>query len=184
MTKIDTIRKALKSNPKVIRLSILGSLEEGNTYTPLSSPSYNVSFYVAPRGGLYTAKDLDEFMTRLVPGLEPTTVESFENCPKGLLFGNIYFSEKIGEEKKIITITDEEALSKIEELTNRKRTLEKVIDHKRKIGIEVFPDENMFNDIVDYKKHKNPFSMITPEGMRCFGRGITWEVLKKYKNRK
>ena len=112
MSKLSIVRQALETNPEVI---IVDSQERN--YLPDRSGFFchTMDYWVAPKDGLYTAEELQDFMMSLVPeGLQPTCKDDFRQYDKNsdLEFGKLYFDEKVGEERKItkriLTLTDEE----------------------------------------------------------------------------
>jgi len=129
MSKLSTLRQALVSNPKVV---IVGEpMAEylstgGGSYYPetrhtswswdgfdrwIISQTYR--FVVAPKGGLYTAKELQKFMMGLTNDLKPAYVKDFIEAIDNLEFGYLLYKEEIAEEKRFVTrrieLTDKEA---------------------------------------------------------------------------
>jgi len=109
MNKLRTVREYLKTNPDVIIVKDFESnFLEKNSYC-CKYGDYNVDLYVAPKNGLYTAEELQEFMMGLIPdGLMPTHKRDFSlkrpdiTSTRYLQHGYLYFDEEIGKERKIV----------------------------------------------------------------------------------
>ena len=154
MSKLSAIELSLKRNRNVI---IVGRIREDYLGHNINwDRGYNVSYDVVPKSGLYTAEELQNFMMGLVPkGLEPTSKEDFSiNDEDGkLMFGYLYFVEKIGEttitKKGLITLTDEKLIDD-PDFFYKKRTFEytaPTIPIPRNIYVNVFPSESFVKDI-------------------------------------
>lgn len=97
MSKLKTIREALQSNPNVVIIDL-----SEKTF-PLEKGVVNlVNYFIAPRSGLYTVDELRNFMTNLIPGLEPTHKQDFEQGGNSIRLGRMYFDEKVGEKKQTL----------------------------------------------------------------------------------
>ena len=109
MNKLRTVREYLKTNPDVIIVKDFESnFLEKNSYC-CKYGDYNVDLYVAPKNGLYTAEELQEFMMGLIPdGLMPTHKRDFSlkrpdiTSTRYLQHGYLYFDEEIGKEREIV----------------------------------------------------------------------------------
>lgn len=78
MSKLSKVRDALQRNPKVVIVAV----EERN-YIPERNGfwSQTIDFVVAPKKGLYTAKELQQFMMDLIPpDVELTRMDKFRDC--------------------------------------------------------------------------------------------------------
>ena len=63
-----------------------------------------VRFTLAPRDELYTAEELNEFMSNLVPDLEPDDVSPFVENWFYLIYGRMHFDEEVENGKRRIII--------------------------------------------------------------------------------
>jgi len=142
MSKLSIIRKSLEEDPEVV----IAKVFERN-YLPgrIGYWSHTMDFWVAPKNGLYTAGELQEFMLSLVPkGLGPTLIDNFsQHGEKSVLdFGKLYFDEQIGEEKvtRTCTLTDKELLN-VSGFVDGKTTIEETQPYVRRIWVKPFPDE-------------------------------------------
>ncbi|MFH1376478.1 MAG: hypothetical protein ABIH25_02480 [Candidatus Woesearchaeota archaeon] len=146
MSKLSIIRQVLKTNPGVVIVDV-----KDHTSLPNICGAYChfVDYRVAPKNGLYTLDELQEFMVGLVPNLQPTIQIDFRQHSRlydentYLEFGSLLFEEKVGEArrvtKRVLTLTDEELLS-----FNGNETIEKDATevYKRGIYVHPFPDES------------------------------------------
>ena len=95
MSKLSTIKETLQHNPDITVL--IHASEPFIRNDPLWIQTYD--FLVAPKKGLYSAAELQEFMLSLVPGLEPDSKDDFKqyvNSDRTLRFGALCFAETIG----------------------------------------------------------------------------------------
>lgn len=153
MSKLTIVREALGLNLNISVVSILK-----NNYLPERHGyfSHTVDYLVAPKNGLYEADELQTFMMGLIPSLEPSMKEDFEQSSDILRFGRLFFDEVIGRErrtiKRILTLTDEE-LYNVAGFVDGKRTIDThvVEEYRRRILVRPFPDElyarNVANDL-------------------------------------
>jgi hypothetical protein len=118
-----------------------------------------MDYWVAPKDGLYTAEELQDFMMGLVPeGLQPTCKDDFRQYDKNsyLSFGKLYFDEKVGEErritKRILTLTDEELLN-VAGFVKGEQTIDKDVtqEYTRRTWVRPFPNESFARDVLDGK---------------------------------
>ncbi len=161
MSKLKQIRTALTANPNVYVVHV-----EDVSHFPerLMGFSQTVEFVVAPKGGLYSAGELNDFMKGLVPRLKPNQVDYFHQGPAYLEFGRLYFDEKIGEEttKTVIEIklTDIEGLPEMAlrgfktgmnnlepVLARRLKSEEAYRYHLRRTVVSPFPSEAIAKDL-------------------------------------
>ncbi len=158
MSKLSIIRQALETNPGVVIVNT-----KKRNYLPYSSNRKDffchiIDYLVAPKKGLYTADELQEFMNRLVPDLKPTSQIDFRQYDKNsdLKFGALYFDEKVGRErritKRIIRLNDEELLN-VDGFVNGEKTIDKDvnIDYIRRTSVNPFPNEEFARDYLDGK---------------------------------
>ena len=164
MSKFETVRKALESNPAVVVVDL-----KTENYFPNRHDYFTQTarFLVAPTVGLYTVDALQRFMHSLVPGLKPTSVDAFYQSSDSLEFGKLYFDEKIGEERVVTqvthTMTDPEFTRKFEVTgdnrlkniygLNRQGVLvvdsHRTVDHQRRTWVRPFPTEQFVRDLLE-----------------------------------
>ena len=151
MSKLTIVRQALETNPDVTIVNV----DERDEYGYFS---HMVDFWVAPRNGLYTSDELQVFMMRLVPDLEPTLKDNFiqySDALKTLRIGKLYFDEKVDEDKVagISTSTDERLLNVFEfvRFVNGERTIVEAGDYSRRTLVRPFPNEAYTRDVLDGK---------------------------------
>jgi len=156
MSKYTTVKKALEDNPEVVVIA-----SKVQNYFPDRNGNHTQmpDFWVAPKSGLYTRDALQEFMESLVP-LQPTMklnsrVASMDDpC---LLFGKLYFDEKIGESTVVTThtMTDPEFIK----LKGNTYTLNdqgvlvisNTADHLRRTVVSPYPNEQFAKDLLEEK---------------------------------
>ena len=167
MSKLTTVRKSLETNSEAVIAKVFEKnyLFERNGYL-----SHTMDFWVAPKNGLYTVKELQEFMISLVPnGMEPTERFDFRQCnsESELELGKLYFEENIGQEKvkRICTITDEELLN-VSGFVDGEKTIEEVRPYKRIIGVLPFPSEAFVGDFLEGKLSSS--SRVRPEDLKRY----------------
>jgi hypothetical protein len=152
-TKLATVRNALVADPNIVIVNV----DERN-YLPDRDGyfSHTVDYWIAPKGGLYTAKKLQRFMMSLVQGLKPTMIDDFRESPGRLSYGKLYFDEKIGEERtiteRIFTLTDPE-LKSADGCVDGHKTIDEDVTRElnRRIWVRPFPDENVARDTMGGK---------------------------------
>lgn len=180
MNKLSIIRNALQTNPEVIIIS-----EKKENYLPNTAPWSNfcqtVDFYVAPKNGLYTAIELQQFMMGLIPDLKQTQKDDFRHDDDTLNLGKLYFDEKVGEQrsitKRILTVTDEDLLN-LAGFVNGEQTINHDVteDYARRTWVRPFPNEAYAQDVLNgrligyrinhtelrtYKPHKSLYQRLT-----------------------
>ena len=168
MSKLSIVRQSLEANPNVVIVKV-----DDQKYFPNADGfwSHKVDYIVAPRRGLYTADELQPFMMSLVPdGLAHSSVNHFSQYPKKLIFGTLYFDEKVGEEERILTLTDEELFdADIEGFTDGKITVKQ--DLQRRTWVRPYPNEAFARDVIEgrleYRKYKTD-----SETLRKYERGL------------
>lgn len=155
MSKLTIVRQALETNPEVVIVNadVRNYLPDRNGFF-----CHTVSYWVAPKNGLYTADELQTFMMGLVPDLTPTQKDAFRQYDKNgdLQFGKLYFDEKVGEErrttKRILTLTDEELLN-VAGFVDGKQTIDEDVTEKytRRTWVCPFPNEAFARDVLKGK---------------------------------
>jgi len=176
MSKLTLIRHTLEKNPNVTIVHV----DEKN-YLPerYMRFSHTVDFWIAPKTGLYTADELQDFMMELVPeGLKPTTVNNFRQYNGDLSFGRLYFDEKIGEErtitKKILTLSDEELLNVAGFVDGKRASIDTEVteEYRRSTSVRPFPNEAFIGDLLKGKLiflnhiHSEEFRRYKPEALQ------------------
>lgn len=161
MNKLKVIKEALESNPEVVIIKVEEPLNTLQIFDFIDSSIVHIIDYkVAPKRGLYTADELQEFMMGLVHGIEPTFINKFVWHSDKLRFGNLSFVETIIEEQKMIkrifTLKDKDMV--LEDFVNGQRIVswdEKAGEFKRIIYIIPYPNEKIANDILIGKLKPN-----------------------------
>jgi hypothetical protein len=157
MSKLSIVRQALETNPEVI----IVSSEEIN-YLPDRNGFFchTMDYWVAPKNGLYTAEELQAFMMRLVPNLEPTCKDDFLQYEKSgnLELGKLYFDEDVGQEKvtRVCTLTDEQLLN-VSGFVKGQRTIEETRSYERRTWVRPFPNEAFARDVLDGKLENSEY---------------------------
>lgn len=130
MSMLEHIRQALETNPQI---EVVSTKER--FYTE-GGWAHTIDIRVAPKKGIYTASALQELMMTLVPGIEPSCLDVFDDSGDWLRFGKLYFDEVIGTiaTHKVVTLTDEIVLGVAEGFVDGKRE----IHHSREIGRRVW----------------------------------------------
>lgn len=165
MSKFETVKKALETNPEVILVNM-----DLKNYFPERDGYFTqtADIYVAPKQGLFTGDELQEFMEGLIPGLKPTSVDRFHQYNDSLDFGKLYFDEKIGEERVVIkrthTMTDPEFTSTFDVKDNGLENVyglneqgilvidtDKTEAHERRTWVRPFPTEKFAKDVLEGK---------------------------------
>ena len=166
MSKLTLVRQKLVDRPDV---SIVSPPDPD--YLPHLGRNQYIPFFVAPENGLYTAADLREFMEGLVPdSLEPTSMHAFREVDGTLYFGEMYFSEKIGEYRKgeIYQLTDED-LFNAEGFKDGRKIQKRKEDMMRTTLVRPYPSveiaANMSGGLLDY------FPQISLKDLRKYERG-------------
>lgn len=152
--KLAKVKQALNGNDDVVIVNA-----EEKIYLPERNGawSHTVAFWVAPKRGLYTADELQNFMMKLIPNLEPSSKDDFKEDPYKITFGRLYFDEKIGEErvttKRVITLTDKHLFDVACGFPGGKKTIEtdEVFDYRRRVWVRLYPNERFARDVLDGK---------------------------------
>ncbi len=141
MSKLNQVRKALQDNQNIV---ILGAPEHNYLPTRAGYWSHTVDFFIAPKSGIYTAKELQSFITSLTPGLEPTTIDNFYESEQELRFGVLYFDEDIGTEsiRREVVLTDQDMFAS-SGFVSGKRIIEHVEKVQRRTWVRLFPNANV-----------------------------------------
>lgn len=141
MSKLTHVRKALQDNPNI---TIVGAPERN--YLPDSDGhwSHTLDFHVAPKiGGVYTAKELQVLMISLVPGLEPTCRDDFNEWNREMAFGKLYFDEIIGTKAirhEIVLIFIDEDIFSSDDFVDGKQVIERTEKVFRRTLVRLFPN--------------------------------------------
>ncbi len=139
MSKLAQVRKALQENPKII---IVSATEENYLSNGPGYPwGHTVDFYVAPKtNGIYSVQELQTLMASLIPGLEPTSKDDFQESKREIEFGKLYFDEDIGTEivHREVVLTDADVLSSAG-FVDCKQITDAMMRIKRRIWVNLFP---------------------------------------------
>ncbi|MDP3729688.1 MAG: hypothetical protein Q8R26_02990 [bacterium] len=161
MSKLTHVRKALEDNPSI---TIVGAPERN--YLPGRDGywSHTIDFHVAPKtGGVYTAKELQELMISLIPGLEPTRRDDFREWDREMEFGKVYFDEDIGTEavRHEIVLIDEDMFSS-GGFVDGKRIIERTEKVERRTWVRLFPNAQIAAAALEGEnKYRIPKSELT-----------------------
>ena len=139
MSKLTHVREALQDNQTI---AIVGAPEQNYLLGKDSYWGHTVDFHVAPKtGGVYTAKELQALMMSLVPGLEPTLKDDFQEWDREIEFGTLYFDENIGTEtvRREIVLSDEDMFSS-GGFVDGKRIIERTEKVQRRTWVRLFPN--------------------------------------------
>lgn len=149
MSKLTQVRKALQENPNV---TIVGALEKNHLPYRDGYWSHTIDFYVTPKGGVYTTKELQALMMSLVPGLVPTCRDDFYELGGGMKFGKLYFDEDIGIEAVYhkITLIDEDMFSS-RGFVDGKRVIERTEKVQRRTWVRLFPNTQIAVAVLEGK---------------------------------
>ena len=172
MSKLSVVRETLEKNPGVVIVHT-----DKKVYLPDKNGFFchTIDYWVAPKDGLYTAKELQRFMLGLIPNLPPTSKDDFVQWKKDgeLQFGKLYFDEKVGEErtitKRILVLTDEELLD-ANRFVGGKLIIDKDVteDYVRRTWVRPFPNEAFAMDVLNGK-------------LRNYEYGANQNILRRYK---
>ena len=180
MSKLSIVKQSLETNPEVVIAKVFE-----NNYLPGRNGywSHTMDFWVAPKNGLYTAEELQEFMMGLVPeGLEPTSKDDFRKYDKksDLSLGKLYFDEDIGQEKvtRICTLTDEDLLN-VSGFVDGQRTIEESRPYQRRTWVRPFPNEALVEDLLEGKLGSK--YSIRPEELKRYQSGVLQRLLEESK---
>jgi hypothetical protein len=219
MSKLSIIKNSLETNKEVSIIKVnephkfsqtKEELKERTSYENISLNSSRldeyISFYIAPKNGLYNANELQSFMTKLIPDMLPDRENKFDVYGNIFYFGNLYFYEIFGKEeieiKRKIMLNDDELISPYGNDLGRIGESRKginlvnandIIDITRKIGIFAFPDENIAKDLSNrdrYQALSQKYGEMFGENIRfdsCFSEDhshgwIRTKLLEKYEN--
>ncbi len=149
MNEFKIIQESLERNPDVVIAYThkeTDSFCRGGPFHPLQS----VDYWVAPKNGLYTESELQEFMENLVPDLTPISTDDFHQFPYGLRFGRLYFNEEVGKVNTSTTGTIKLSEDEVE-VNNCKDITEPYI---RRMVVSVFPCNEYVMDFFEDKENK------------------------------
>jgi len=148
MSNLVIIERALQSNPKII----YGKTQDDVNLPERSDPAYFVGLWVAPKDGLWTPEDLNEFMGGLVTGLEPTEKAEFAQHPDYLSLGAMHYDQEIGSETVTRDIRiDVPELQNLDRMVDGKLRLTEKITLIDRTWIDIFPSEEIARDFFDHK---------------------------------
>jgi hypothetical protein len=137
---LDVIETALRGNGGVEIIRV----DEENSLPTVSSPASSVDFWVAPKNGLYTASELNQFMRGLIPlELEPTYVKDFREMGR-LFFGRFWFDETIGKASVSYDVTDSRLMDTNGIVNGAYR---QNVDLVRQTAVSVFPCTSFIADL-------------------------------------
>ncbi len=138
MSKLASLRQALQENPNIV---IVDTKEKNYLPNRFGYWSQTVNFFVAPKFGLYTQKELQTLLVSLTPNLKPTDRDNFFELGHIIEFGKLYFDEVIGVEtaRHKIVITDKE-LPLSEEFVNGKLVTDRQQQLWRRSWVQLFPN--------------------------------------------
>jgi|SRR3989344_4763405 len=147
MSKLTIVRQALERNPDIDVVNVLDSINIQTISYPsdLGGWAHTVIYAVAPKRGLYTAEELQRFMDRLIPGVEPTTRDDFREEHENLLFGKLYFDEEIGPVRKTLTLEfSDEELKDSDGFDGKRTVIDEVYKgHMRRIFVAPYPNSSI-----------------------------------------
>lgn len=150
MSKFKQIKKALQENTSII---VVKTREYDDI---IENRDLQCRFYIAPKTGLYTGKELQALMMSLFPGLKEDEKRDYldrkglEDGGGDVVFGYLIFSEKVGERlvwHEFVFNTDKEIFSAKGFINGKKRfkltNINYAIDIDRTIVVKLFPNEKM-----------------------------------------
>lgn len=153
-SKLEIIKNSLEKRAEK-DITITNVEEKENFSEVWKAWNHLIEYWLAPKEGKFLAKELQEVILGLVPGLKNEIYSSNINLEQNLrnaeffLHTNqIVYSEKIGEEKTVtnkeITITDKELMNKYG-FTNGKKLIKHSVTSPliRKISIRLFPNKEL-----------------------------------------
>ena len=182
MSRLSAIRKSLQDNPEVVIVNIeqYGNINKVLGYTGNDVLTHEVKLTVAPRTGLYTAKELQGFMNGLIlniPGKIYASGEfreplnpvgeysdfgfSLKNQNLGYLhLGYVQYAERVGSEqrtvevKRIINIAVNDLVDNSGLINNprvERKTQETFQqDYLRRIWISPFPNREIAENALSH----------------------------------
>lgn len=154
---LELIKRSLENNPNVIIAGEkyethlgMGKFYEGHFDFESfdffkKRPAYIAEFFVAPKNGLYTSKEMQAFMMSLIPeGLPFAKKKDFASLYNEIRSGYLVFKESIGTETitRNCSLIDQE-LFNIPGFTNGKRTIEETTNYVRSTYIRPFFNEQI-----------------------------------------
>ena len=150
MNKLEHIRQALENNSQIM---VVSSKERFCTVGG-SSWGHTVDIRVAPKKGIYTASALQDLMMTLVPSLEPSCLDEFDDSGEWLRFGKLYFDEVIGTitTHQLVTLTDETVLAVAEGFVDGKREIRYSREIGRRVWVRLYPSVQIAMD--SYKENE------------------------------
>lgn len=150
MSKFKRIKKALQDNTSII---VVKTREYDDI---IENRDLQCRFYVAPKTGLYTGRELQALMMSLFPGLKEDEKRNYldrkglEDGGGDVVFGYLIFNEKIGERlvwHEFVFNTDKEIFSAKGFVNGKKRfkltNINHAIDINRTIVVKLFPNEKI-----------------------------------------
>jgi len=155
---IDSLVKNMNQNPDVVFYRLEQGLDYLNNYVTMAETQYgkrvkDFHFYAASKSGKYTVSELNDFMLSLIPeNVKPVEGRKCDHIGSYLMYGNLYFKQKVGEVTETIELTDESILELPKEALKNSGFPDGTRVTKRDafIGIllQVFPDEQLLRDYI------------------------------------
>jgi hypothetical protein len=145
MTKLRQVLRALENSQDI---TIIRTEERNHLPNKYMGWSHTVDFIVAPKTtGVYSASKLQSLMMSLVPGLEPSTFDIFNDLGADLRFGKLYFDEEIGtlHVRREALLTDEDLFA-FDGFVEGKKVIESDDVLKRRIWVRLYPDVQIATD--------------------------------------
>ena len=141
MSKLSTVRTALQCNSDI---QIVAVDESTHFPHPDGYWTHKVDFIVAPNHGIYTGKELQDFMETLIPALQPTCLDRFHEWDTSMEFGKLYFDEDLGTEviKHEITLAESDFLPP-DVVENGKAVYEETRRIQRRTWVRLYPDQEI-----------------------------------------
>ncbi len=170
MSLLETLEEGLKTNPEISLVKYFKgyySLDDG----------HKPDFWIAPKQGEYTTKGINNFMEKIkIPEFNPQVITSFIIKPeKRLVFGKLFYREKIGISKKsgksIYELEDNTFCDKNFKNGKFETSWNAEENYMRSILVVVCPDEIIAKERLD--NHK-----FTEDGKYTYS--ISLKDLKKY----
>ena len=167
MSKLQTIRGALESNPDAVIVKSY-DIKSNRVFTNIYGHyAQFVNYFVAPKTEVQdinpgSLSELERFMLGLVPDLEPNQVKKFEARRKGwrsreyviTRLGSVSFVEEVGEVVSELKLTDEE-LSQWHKSSQKTPPTTDSRDAYRDITINVCPNSNIAMKFI--KEYETPY---------------------------
>lgn len=175
-TKLEIVRQEVRQNPKVYFAGEFPDIH-------MSGWAQGIGIIVAPRSPLFDADALNEFMSGLVKGVEPTDAIRFEDLTLLLRLGRLMFDENIGLiEKEItskVTIFDLEAMQATGVELNPKNPQRETEILRRRTNLMVYPDIISAVTMYNYRAGVADLTAMSTSQMDKF----QWDIERPYLER-